>query len=319
MAHHTSGADHHSGMPASKNTAPIRFATDRRWHDVVEPFTGATAPRSIAVAIEWSDQNSIATSLRHDEQQAMVDFDADFNVWTRDKSDENSWSLVLNTSDMREAVSLGKRVGKGQTIALVYEQALFHHHGKRIVGQVAFWWSRNYYKTMGSSPAGRGSGYSDAHGEFVEYEFPGDAEPEPEPASNGAMVVAAGSELAEPEAVAVYADAQCDRCYKIVPGNQVQSYSSEVQTGRVSGTSRIGRSNSTRFSGRSFSSTSSHSESSSSGRTYYRTVTETLCLECYAQQEEKDRYTRIMYVVGAFLCLIILGIIYVVGSAHSHG
>ncbi len=246
----------------------------------------------------------------------MLDFDPSFRLWTKNKDDDSSWSLVIETSDLDEAVALGKRLGRGETIAVVYEQALLNRSGKRLIDQVAFWWSRNYYKTMGSHPVGRGCGYSDTYSEFVEYEFP--TEGEPEQASAGELVVSPTHEVVQYEDSPLYARAQCDHCSKIFPGNLAQKYTYEAQSGRVSGTFRSSRSNSTRYSGRSYSSGSSHSESFSSGRTYYRKVTKVLCQECYGKQAEADLNKLIFKSIAIFVGAIFLLIILIAGNSHNH-
>lgn len=245
----------------------------------------------------------------------MLDFDPDFNVWTRSKADENGWSLLLNTSDLKEALALAKRIGRGDTIAMIYEQGVFTHDGRRVVDQVGFWWSRNAYKAMGSHPRGRGYGYSDTHGEFVEYEYPMGGEAET--TAHRQLAISAGGEVAEAEEATQYAEVECERCHKLFPGNLAQNYAHEVETGRVSGTTRSTRSSSSRYSARSYSTTSYHSESASSGRTYYRTVTEVLCQECYNAQAEADIKAKLF-----MLCAIIVGVIVLLifgALSASHG
>ncbi len=107
------------------------------------------------------------------------------NVWTLGRGPRGQWTLQHTTPDLDEAAALFEQLdGQGQQVAL-YEIGLFEHEGRRVAGQVGFWWSANLNGYMEMEPEGRGAGWSDEFDTYVHYEPLGSAANEPTRAQPG--------------------------------------------------------------------------------------------------------------------------------------
>lgn len=222
-------------------------------------------------------------------ESAVVDFDPNINVWTLGAGVKGKWKLILTTDDLEQAVAVFQDLEQQGRQVAVYELGSFVHEGKKVVGQVGFWWSENLNEYMGGTPSVRGRGLSEDHGTLVNYIFPGEEQR------------SASSNLPTSSQPARYAEATCDRCGKILPMNELKRLSHNVTTGGFSGTNRVSRSTTTRISSRGVSSSYTNGSSSSSGRRYYKRETVMLCAECYRSQVGSDGLSGLLNFFGQML------------------
>lgn len=200
------------------------------------------------------------------------------NVWTLSKGAKPRWKLQLTTTDIEEALASFIAFSDAGRQVAVYELGEFEHEGEQVVGQVGFMWSENLNDYMGSEPSGRGQGWTEDYNTFVAYAALSAQ-------SRSLTTTSSTRQLSQPR----YVEAACERCGVILPMNELQHYTHDVQTGRVSGTTRTSHSTTSRMSSRSFSSSTRNATSHTSGRRYYRSETLLLCPGCYEQHRLADR------------------------------
>ena len=210
-----------------------------------------------------------------------------FTVWTRNLNDDDSWVEALVTDDLDAAHDHALELGVGNVASTIWERGRYQVNGRQHTETIAFWWTDNLNETWGA-PEGRGSGWPETGDELVDYE----------PVGRQA-VAPTGSRAVVAEAVRRYKTVACEKCGLELPQNEAHHYIEEVKVGSISGTRRSGYSSTNRTSSRSFSSSSTHRESYTSGRSIYKNRPVWLCSEHYAAQLQADK--SVIRVIGKIL------------------
>jgi hypothetical protein len=162
---------------------------------------------------------------------------------------------------MREAEKLsGANQDKGVYLS---EAAVFKVGRSSKEEPMMFWWNKPYADMLEEVPRARGYGYHTPKrggARFIEYE------PDPAFQTFEDLEEQLGDADEAESDEAEYATGHCESCGKIVPLYELSDFTTSEEAGRLSGSTRTGRSSSRRTSPRSSSYTSGSSSSSSSGR-----------------------------------------------------